>query len=48
MTQAALLEGTIVEHAREIIKQAQSDIPQMLVGTDLTEAVKKITAAIAA
>ncbi len=42
------LEGTNVKQARQIIQDAQGDIPQMQVGTDLTEAAKKITAAIAA
>ena len=42
------LEGTNVDAAREILKQAQSEIPTMKVGTDLTDAAKKITAAIAA
>ena len=42
------LEGTHVEQARQIIQQAGSDIPQMQVGTDLTDAAKKITSAIAA
>ena len=42
------LEGTNVEPARKIIEQARGDIPQMQVGTDLTDAAKKITAAVAA
>jgi len=42
------LEGTNVEAARKIIEQAQADIPTMQVGTDLTDAAKKITAAVAA
>jgi len=42
------LEGTNVEEARKIIEQAQNDIPQLQVGNDLTDAAKKITAAIAA
>jgi len=42
------LEGTNVEAARKIIEQAKADIPTMQVGTDLTDAAKKITASIAA
>jgi succinyl-CoA synthetase beta subunit len=42
------LEGTNVEPAREILEQAKADIPTMQVGTDLTDAAKKITAAVAA
>ena len=42
------LEGTNVDAAREILKQAQGEIPTMKVGTDLTDAAKKITAAVAA
>jgi len=42
------LEGTNVEQAREIIKQAHADIPMMTLGADLTDAAKQITAAIAA
>lgn len=42
------LEGTNVEPARKILDGAKKDIPTMQVGTDLTDAAKKITAAIAA
>ncbi len=42
------LEGTNVQPARQIIKDAQADIPTLSVGTDLTDAAKKITAALAA
>ncbi|MEM6757701.1 MAG: succinate--CoA ligase subunit beta, partial [Planctomycetota bacterium] len=42
------LEGTNVEPAREIIEAAKADIPTMIVGSDLTDAAQKITAAIAA
>ncbi len=41
------LEGTNVEPAREILEQAKGEIPTMIVGTDLTDAAKKITEAIA-
>ena len=40
------LEGTNVEKARQILKQSQADIPTMQMGTDLTDAAKKATAAI--
>ncbi|MEM9882506.1 MAG: ADP-forming succinate--CoA ligase subunit beta [Planctomycetota bacterium] len=42
------LEGTNVEPAREIIEAAKADIPTMIVGSNLTDAAQKITAAIAA
>ena len=42
------LEGTNVEPARKILEQAKNDVPTMTVGDDLTDAAKKITAAIAA
>ncbi len=42
------LEGTNVEPAREILDAAKGEIPTMQVGTDLTDAAKKITAAIGA
>jgi len=42
------LEGTNVEPAREILEAAKADIPTMIVGSDLTDAAKKITEAIAA
>jgi succinyl-CoA synthetase beta subunit len=41
------LEGTNVEPARKILEAAQPDIPTMTVGSDLTDAAKKITAAVA-
>ncbi|MBI1368444.1 MAG: ADP-forming succinate--CoA ligase subunit beta [Planctomycetes bacterium] len=40
------LEGTNVEPARKIIEQAKADIPVMQMATDLTDAAKKITAAV--
>ena len=42
------LEGTNVEPARVILEKAKDDIPTMIVGSDLTDAAKKITEAIAA
>jgi succinyl-CoA synthetase beta subunit len=42
------LEGTNVEPARKILEAAKGDIPTMIVGSDLTDAAKKITDAIAA
>ncbi|MEM9110145.1 MAG: ADP-forming succinate--CoA ligase subunit beta [Planctomycetota bacterium] len=42
------LEGTNVEPAREVLEAAKADIPTMIVGSDLTDAAKKITEAIAA
>ncbi len=42
------LEGTNVEAARELLEAAKGDIPTMQVGTDLTDAAQKITAATAA
>jgi succinyl-CoA synthetase beta subunit len=41
------LEGTNVEPARKILEAAKADIPTMIVGSDLTDAAKKITAAVA-
>jgi succinyl-CoA synthetase beta subunit len=40
------LEGTNVEPARKILEEGKADIPTMQIGTDLTDAAKKITAAI--
>jgi succinyl-CoA synthetase beta subunit len=40
------LEGTNVEPAREILENAKGDIPTMEIGTDLTDAAKKITGAV--
>ncbi len=42
------LEGTNVEPARKILEEARKNIPTMQVGTDLTDAAEKITAAVAA
>jgi succinyl-CoA synthetase beta subunit len=41
------LEGTNVEKAREILKGAQSRMPTLIPATDLTDAAKKVTAAVA-
>jgi len=41
------LEGTNVEPARKILEAAKADIPTMQVGTDITDAAKKMTAAVA-
>ena len=41
------LEGTNVERAREILKNAKADLPTLVAATDLTDAAKKITAAVA-
>jgi succinyl-CoA synthetase beta subunit len=42
------LEGTNVEQARQILREAKDQLPTMQVGTDLTDAAKKITAAVKA
>ena len=42
------LEGTNVEPARAILESAKADIPTMVVGSDLTDAAKKICDAVAA
>jgi len=42
------LEGTNVEEARKILEAAKADIPTMTVASDLTDAAKKITGAVAA
>ncbi len=42
------LEGTNVERAREILKAAQSELPTLQPATDLTDAAKKVVAAVAA
>jgi len=42
------LEGTNVEKAREILKAARSELPTIIPATDLTDAAKKVTAAVAA
>ncbi len=41
------LEGTNVEPARAIIEKAKGSLPTLQMGTDLTDAAKKITAAVA-
>ncbi|HEY7120839.1 MAG TPA: ADP-forming succinate--CoA ligase subunit beta [Tepidisphaeraceae bacterium] len=41
------LEGTNVEKAREILKGAQSKMPTLIPATDLTDAARKVTAAVA-
>src|SRR4051812_19976085 len=41
------LEGTNVEKAREILKGAQSKMPTLIPATDLTDAAKKVVAAVA-
>ena len=41
------LEGTNVQPARKILEAAKADIPTMIVGSDLTDAAKKITQAVA-
>ena len=40
------LEGTNVEPARKMLADAQSDIPSMIIATDLTDAAKKVTQAV--
>jgi succinyl-CoA synthetase beta subunit len=42
------LEGTNVEKAREILKAAKAELPTIIAATDLTDAAKKMTAAVAA
>ena len=42
------LEGTNVERAREILKAAKAELPTIISATDLTDAARKVTAAIAA
>src|SRR3954447_18288303 len=42
------LEGTNVDKAREILKNAKSELPTLIPATDLTDAAKKVTAAVAA
>lgn len=41
------LEGTNVERAREILKDAHGDLPTLIPATDLTDAAKKVVAAVA-
>ncbi len=40
------LEGTNVEVARKLLQEQKANIPMMQVGTDITDAAKKITAAV--
>jgi succinyl-CoA synthetase beta subunit len=42
------LEGTNVDKAREILKAAKHELPTLVPATDLTDAAKKVTAAVAA
>jgi succinyl-CoA synthetase beta subunit len=42
------LEGTNVEKARKILAEAQSQMPTLQTATDLTDAAKKVVAAVAA
>jgi len=42
------LEGTNVEKAREILKGAHKELPTLQTATDLTDAAKKVVAAVAA
>ena len=42
------LEGTNVEPARKLLEAARPDLPTMQIGSDLTDAAKKMVAAIAA
>jgi succinyl-CoA synthetase beta subunit len=42
------LEGTNVDKAREILKAAKDELPTLIPATDLTDAAKKVTAAVAA
>ncbi len=40
------LEGTNVEEARRILDEARNEIPSMVAATDLTDAAKKVCAAV--
>ena len=40
------LEGTNVEEARRILAESQSELPTMQAATDLTDAARKVTAAV--
>jgi succinyl-CoA synthetase beta subunit len=40
------LEGTNVEAARKLLQEARAEIPVMQIGVDLTDAARKITAAV--
>ena len=41
------LEGTNVERAREILRDAKAELPTLIPATDLTDAAKKVVAAVA-
>jgi succinyl-CoA synthetase beta subunit len=41
------LEGTNVEKARKILAAARGDLPTLQTATDLTDAAKKVVAAVA-
>jgi succinyl-CoA synthetase beta subunit len=41
------LEGTNVQKAREILNAAKGELPTLIAATDLTDAAKKVTAAVA-
>src|SRR4029079_6052520 len=41
------LEGTNVQKAREILNAAKAELPTLIAATDLTDAAKKVTAAVA-
>ena len=41
------LEGTKVKEARELLEHASSDLPTMQIGSDLTDAAERMTAALA-
>jgi succinyl-CoA synthetase beta subunit len=41
------LEGTNVERAREILRDARGELPTLIPATDLTDAAKKVVAAVA-
>lgn len=41
------LEGTNVDRAREILKAAQGELPTLIPATDLTDAARKVVAAVA-
>ena len=40
------LEGTKVKEARELLEQASADLPTMQIGSDLTDAAERMTAAL--
>ncbi|HWP41020.1 MAG TPA: succinate--CoA ligase subunit beta, partial [Tepidisphaeraceae bacterium] len=41
------LEGTNVEKARQILQEAHAELPTLQIATDLTDAARKVTAAVA-